>query len=183
MALVAHENARMRRQVRAALQMRNVEAVYARTCRDVQAALESRKPPDIIFAGTSFANGCWRDVVTLARAAKPPVDVVLTIDEVVLSSDPDSDSLRLESMDRDAFDLVVLPYGANIAQVLAHRFAKPRALQPRLWQKATSRFRGASLQAQPLRGGYGPRIWDQARHRDSKSGDSKLTSSALMGGH
>lgn len=140
-ALVAHENASMRRQVQTALRTQDAEAVYARTCGDVQAALEGGKSPDVILTGTSFANGRWRDVLTLARMAKPPVDVVLTIDEIDLSSDPGSDSLHLENMDQEAFDLVVLPFGANVAQVLTRRLASPRALQPRLWRRLDSRVR------------------------------------------
>lgn len=174
-ALVAHDNASMRRQVESALRMQSVEAVFARTCGDVRAALESRHAPDIILTGTSFANGNWRDVVTLARAAKPPIDVVLTLDEVHLSSDPHNDSLHLESMDQDAFDLVVLPFGANIAQVLAHRFGKPRALQPRLWRSRDSRV---TRFAPPPRA-FTPRrhsaVLEDSRPRGLKSSRSELS--------
>jgi len=173
-ALVAHENTSMRRQVQAALQMQNVEAVYARTCRDVQAALDGGKVPDIIFTGTSFANGRWRDVVTLARTAKPPVDVVLTIDEASGSSEGESDSLHLENMDQEAFDLVVLPFGANIAQVLTHRFARPRALQPRLWRKSNWRARRSGSSARPLSASHNPGIPDRIQHRGPERGESEL---------
>lgn len=184
-ALVAHQNASMRRQVQVALQTQNVDAVYARTCRDVRTALE-RRTPEIILTGTSFANGRWRDVVALARTAKPPVDVVLTLDEVKLSSDPESDSLHLESMDQDAFDLVVLPFGANVAQVLAHRFANPRAPQPALWRRpdsrVSSRFPGAGP-AVSIAGGRKYRVLDQNGTRDLKHGHSELTATILTRGH
>jgi DNA-binding NtrC family response regulator len=138
-ALVAHENANLRRQVQAALQGQNVEAVYARDCRDVRAALDCRRAPDVILIGTSFANGNWRDVVTLARAARPPVDVVLAIDEAAFP-DSEGETLHLESMDQGAFDFLVLPFGANVAQVLADRFADPRVLHPALWRKPNQNF-------------------------------------------
>ncbi len=140
-ALVAHADPRVRSQVESALQIYGVETVYARTCLDVSAALASRKAPDVIFTGSSFANGNWRQVLASAREAKPPVDVVLTIDEPGAGDSADEGGLELEAMDAGAFDFVVLPYGTNIAEVLSHRFAKPRALQPKLWQRGGSRAR------------------------------------------
>ena len=135
LALLAHADPKIRSEVESALEAYGVDTAYVRTCTDISAALDSRRPPDVIFTGSSFAHGKWREVLSLARAATPPIDVVLTIDEAGSRSDLDESLPGLDALETGAFDFVVLPFGANIAQVLAHRFAKPRALHPKLWQK------------------------------------------------
>lgn len=151
--LVAHGNGSVRRQVRAALETRGVGLVYARTCRDVRAALDRRRTPDVVLVGTSFA--AWRDVVTMARTARPPVDVFLTIDEIRAFPDPEFDSLDLESMDQDAFDFLVVPSGANLAQVLALRFGKPQVIGSTVRPRPTLGFSSSRLSAS-ARGRYSP---------------------------
>ncbi len=138
LALVAHTDRGLRSQVGAALDRYGVDTMYATSCAEVGVAVSSRRSPDVIFTGSSFANGHWRDVLALAHAAKPPVDVVLTIDEDERGAEPDEPGIQLDRLDAAAFDFVVLPFGADIGQVLAHRFAKPRALQPRRWRKPAS---------------------------------------------
>jgi len=170
LALVAHANPKIRSEVESALDTHGVDTAYARTCSEISAALASRRPPDIIFTGSSFAHGNWRDVLSLARAATPPIDVVLTIDEAGSRSNLDDGAAGLDALEAGAFDFVVLPFGANIAQVLAHRFAKPRALQPKLWQKTRSRSRrtaALSLVSHNVR----QNPWEilvRARHRSPK---------------
>jgi hypothetical protein len=134
-ALVAHTDPGLRSQVEAALKGYGVATIYARNCAEVGVALSSRRSPDVIFTGSSFANGNWRDVLALARAARPPVDVVLTIDEEERSAEQDQAGTELDRLDAAAFDFVVLPFGADIGQLLAHRYAKPRAVQPSRWRK------------------------------------------------
>ena len=134
LALVAHASPEIRSQVESVLDTHGVDTAYARSCTEISAALASRRRPDVIFTGSSFAQGNWREVLSLARAATPPIDVVLTIDEAGPKSDLEDGAAGLDALDAGAFDFVVLPFGANIAQVLAHRFAKPRALHPKVWR-------------------------------------------------
>lgn len=135
----------MRRQVESALEMHNVQVVSVRTCQDVRDALSSWRPPEVILIGTSFAKGKWRDVVTMARARRPPVDVLLTIDEVRSFPVSEPDPLHLENMNPGAFDLLVIPSGANVAQTLARRFAGRRTFPPPVWRKAALNLFGPGL--------------------------------------
>jgi DNA-binding NtrC family response regulator len=171
LALLAHADPRTRSEVEFALDTHGVDTVCARTCRDISAVLASRRRPDVIFTGSSFAHGNWREVVSLARAAAPPVDVVVSIDEPGASSGVDDGMPGLDALEAGAFDFVVLPFGANVAQVLAHRFAKPRVLQPRLWRNLNLRARRATPLAVATRNAW-QNPWEvlaRAWHRSPKA--------------
>lgn len=171
LALLAHADPRTRSEVEFALDTHGVDTVHARTCTDVSAALASRRRPDVIFTGSSFAHGNWRQVVSLARAAAPPVDVVVSIDEPGSSAGVDDGMPGLDALEAGAFDFVVLPFGANVAQVLAHRFAKPRAFQPKLWRNSKLRTRRATPLAVASRSAR-QNPWEilaRAWHRSSKT--------------
>lgn len=177
LALLAHADPKIRSEVQSALETHHVDTACARTCTEISTALASRRRPDVIFTGSSFAQGNWRDVLSLARSAAPPVDVVLSIDEGGSSSGVEDGAAGLDALDAGAFDLVVLPFGANIAQVLAHRFAKPRALQPKLWRKAGPRSPMPASSVLASRRSQNPwEILVRAWHRSPRAGQTNLSS-------
>ncbi len=74
----------------------------------------------MVFTGTDFADGTWRDVLDLARASEPRAAVILT-------TRLEDMSLYLEAMDEDAFDYIVPPFvvsdvAALISSAAAHGF-------------------------------------------------------------
>lgn len=113
LVLIAHEDANVQSQLQAALEVQGAQARCARTCAEVRAALGSRRVPDMIFAGIDFPDGSWEDVLALARAAKRPVEVILTMAGIGPYLDADDTKLYLDAMNRGAFDFIVPPFAAK----------------------------------------------------------------------
>lgn len=113
-ALVVSSNAQMEQQLRAVLLDQGVTAHYARTCEEARAALFRESGPDVVFAGTSFPDGTWRDLLRGAQQAGTPARVV------ILTTGLADVSLCLEATEQSAADLYVVPpfAASDIAHII-----------------------------------------------------------------
>jgi DNA-binding NtrC family response regulator len=111
-ALVVNEDASVLLELRAILEDQAVTTRCARTCEEAQAALLLGEGPDIIFAGTSFPDGTWRDVVSMARRTCPRATVIVTTSLADIQ-------LCLDTMEEGAADYIVPPFAAcDVAHVI-----------------------------------------------------------------
>lgn len=141
LALIAHRDLRSQARLQSLLQRRGFFSRCVQSCLDVRAALSSRRLPSVIFTGTSLTDGTWRDVLALARAARPPIDVVLTADEIGPYLDADGTRFYLDAMEQGAFDFVVSPVDAGIEHALSHQASR----EPRPFRKPAPRPGDARL--------------------------------------
>lgn len=102
-ALVVNEDASLLQELLAILEGQAVATQSARSCQEAKAALSLEELPDIIFAGTSFADGTWRDVLSMARQACPRAGVVVTTRLADMH-------LYLDAMEEGAADYIVPPF-------------------------------------------------------------------------
>jgi DNA-binding NtrC family response regulator len=105
-ALVVNEDASMLQQLQVVLEDQQVNTRCARTCREAEAALALGKVPDIIFVGTSFSDGTWRDVLSMAQQASSRTGVVVTTRSADIR-------LYLDAMEEGAADYIVPPFAAS----------------------------------------------------------------------
>ena len=78
-ALVVNEDVNLLQDLVAILECQEVATQCARSARKRKRRCRSKGSPDIIiFAGTSFADGTWRDVLNLAHKASPRIGVIVT---------------------------------------------------------------------------------------------------------
>src|SRR5262252_128054 len=66
-ALVVNSDAGMLRLLQAVLQDQRITTRCARTCEEARAAVSGGEAPVVIFAGTSFSDGTWQDVLVMAE--------------------------------------------------------------------------------------------------------------------
>lgn len=137
LVLIAHEDANVQAQLQAVLEVQGAQARYARTCAEVRAALGSRRVPDIIFAGIDFPDGSWEDVLAMARAARRPVEVILTMAGVGPYLDVDDTKIYLDAMNRGAFDFVVPPFAAKDVAIVVRSATQARASAIASWATAS----------------------------------------------
>jgi DNA-binding NtrC family response regulator len=102
-ALVVNEDASVLLELRAVLEDQEVVTRCARTCEEARAALSLEKIPTIVFTGTSFPDGNWRDVIKLAEQASPQIGVIVTTRSTDMR-------LYLDAMDEGAADYIVPPF-------------------------------------------------------------------------
>src|SRR5690349_7201099 len=105
-ALVVNEDSSLLQQLRIVLESQKVTTRCARTCREAKDSLAVEGQPDIIFAGTSFADGTWRDMLSLARQLSPRSGVVITTRLADVR-------LYLDAMEEGAADYIVPPFVAS----------------------------------------------------------------------
>lgn len=111
-ALVVNEDANILQQLRGVLEGQQVVTRCVRTCQEAKAALSLEQLPDIIFAGTSFDDGTWRDVLNIARQVNPRMAVVITTRLADIR-------LYLDAMEEGAADYIVPPFAAyDVAHVV-----------------------------------------------------------------
>ena len=78
-ALVVNEDVNLLQDLVAILECQEVATQCARSARKRKRRCRSKGFPDIIiFAGTSFADGTWRDVLNMAHKASPRIGVIVT---------------------------------------------------------------------------------------------------------
>ena len=105
-ALVVNDDANLLQQLRNVLETQHVTTRCACTCEEAKAVLSLEEHPDIIFAGTSFADGTWRDLLKLAHQISPGAGVVITTRLADVR-------LYLDAMDEGAADYIVPPFAAS----------------------------------------------------------------------
>ena len=105
-ALVVNEDVNLLQQLRTVLESQRVTTRCARTCEEAKAVLSLESRPDIIFAGTSFADGTWRDMLDLAHQVSPHPGVVITTRLADIR-------LYLDAMEEGAADYIVPPFVAS----------------------------------------------------------------------
>lgn len=111
-ALVVNDDVSLLQELQAVLEGQAVRAQCARSCQEAKAALSLEEPPDIIFAGTTFADGTWRDVLNMAHKSSPRVGVIVTTRLADMR-------LYLDAMEEGAADYIVPPFVArDVARVV-----------------------------------------------------------------
>jgi DNA-binding NtrC family response regulator len=120
LVLIVHDDPQILRQLKALLGQQRIPSRYATNCEEARRHLSADRVPDVVFTGTDFNDGTWRDVLALARASDPRPAVVLT-------TRLEDMSLYLDAMDEDAFDYMVPPFAARdvasiISSAAAHGF-------------------------------------------------------------
>jgi ActR/RegA family two-component response regulator len=111
-ALIINEDRSMLQGLQAILQQQNVETRCALNFSDGRALFASDALSEIIFTGTSFSDGTWRDVLAMAQATDPPSAVVLVtrLDEI---------GMYLDAMAEGACDYIVPPFAeADVAHIV-----------------------------------------------------------------
>lgn len=113
-----------------ALQTQPAETSRARTCQQAIRLIQgSDDQPDVVFTDTSLPDGTWADVVSAARQAPSPVDVI------VVSRWPDV-KVYVDALERGAFDYMSPPFRAvevdhvlkcATSDVVARRLSSPSA--------------------------------------------------------
>jgi ActR/RegA family two-component response regulator len=111
-ALIINEDRSMLQCLQAVLQQQNVQTRCALNFSDARALFASDVVSEIIFTGTSFSDGTWRDVLAMAQATDPPSAVVLVtrLDEI---------GTYLDAMAEGACDYIVPPFAeADVAHIV-----------------------------------------------------------------
>lgn len=111
-ALIVSDDENMMRRLQAVLQQQHVTTRCARNFKDAQDSIDSGSAAEIIFTGTSFPDGTWRDVLGIAQAANPPSAVVLVtrLDDI---------RVYLDAMSEGACDYIVPPFReADVSQIV-----------------------------------------------------------------
>jgi DNA-binding NtrC family response regulator len=112
-ALIVHEDENVMEYLRGVLQDRGVVTRCAHTCLEAKASLSRRTVPGVVFTGEDLTDGSWREVMTMARAANPPAEVVLALNQLGPFLDSDGIKVYLDAMDQGAFDVIVFPLAAG----------------------------------------------------------------------
>jgi DNA-binding NtrC family response regulator len=97
--------------LKALLKELSVEVWSAQTC-DQAAHLLDQTHPELIFTGTKFCDGSWRDIIGLSENSSVPANVI------VVGGCKDT-RLYLSIMDDGAFDFILPPFESGpLAQVV-----------------------------------------------------------------
>jgi PleD family two-component response regulator len=113
LVMILNEDAEMLRQLESLLRRQNIPTRYAVSCGRARQLLAEERPPDVIFTGSTFSDGTWRDVLLMARHLEPRPAVVLT-------TRLDDMDLYLDAMSADAFDYIVPPFAPrDLVQIIA----------------------------------------------------------------
>ena len=86
-----------------ALNNQSIRPLRASSCQEARGFLKKAKPPHLLFTDTNLPDGTWADLLSLAREAREPVNVVVV-------SPVDDMGLYLEAMQQGAFDFVSAPF-------------------------------------------------------------------------
>lgn len=111
-ALVVNDDADMLWHLQDVLEQQRVQVQCARNVKEALAALASGATAEIIFTGSSFSDGTWRDVLTMAQAADPPSAVVLVtrVEDI---------RTYLDAMSEGACDYIVPPFSeADVGHIV-----------------------------------------------------------------
>jgi DNA-binding NtrC family response regulator len=103
LALVVSSHAQMLQRLQAVLLDQGVTVHCARTCEEARSALFRETAPDVVFAGASFLDATWKDLLQIAQQVSPPARVE------ILTSGPADIGLCLEATEKGAADLYIVP--------------------------------------------------------------------------
>jgi DNA-binding NtrC family response regulator len=102
-ALVVSAQGEQSQTLERALNNQSIHSLRANSCQEARGFLERAKPPHLLFTDTILPDGTCADLLTLARQACLPVDVIVV-------SRVDDMGLYLETMEQGAFDFISAPF-------------------------------------------------------------------------
>jgi DNA-binding NtrC family response regulator len=105
-ALVVSAQGEHSHELERALSSQAIQSLRASSCLEARGFLQKAKPPHLLFTDTMLPDGTWADLLTLARQASLPVDVIVV-------SRLDDVGLYLETMQQGAFDFISAPFPAS----------------------------------------------------------------------
>ena len=109
----------------AVLKSRDIE-VWSSRSRAEAARLLEQTHPQLIFTTTLYADGTWRDIVTLAEKASVAINVIVV-------GKSDDYRLYIAAMEYGAFDFLVPPFesepGGHVVRVAAENVRRRRGAQ------------------------------------------------------
>jgi len=124
-ALLVTDGGKSFENLRALLKSQGVEIWTARTGEEAARLLEQTHP-ELIFTAVRYADGTWRDMVTLAEEAAVATNVIVvgTLKDV---------HLYIEAMDSGAFDFILPPFESeplgHVVRVAAESVRRRREVQ------------------------------------------------------
>lgn len=111
-ALVVSAQGEQSQTLERALNNQSIHSLRANSCQEARSFLQRAKPPQLLFTDAALPDGTWADLLTLARQARLPVDVIVV-------SRLDDMGLYLETMEQGAFDFISAPFPAcDLAHVV-----------------------------------------------------------------
>ena len=105
-ALVVSAQGEQSMNLERALSNQSIHPMRATSCREARGFLQKPKPPHLLFTDTTLPDGTWADLLSMARQAREPVNVVIV-------SRVDDMGLYLETMQQGAFDFITAPFPAS----------------------------------------------------------------------
>jgi DNA-binding NtrC family response regulator len=105
-ALVVSAQGEHSQSLERALNNQSIHPLRAGSCEEARGFLQKAKPPHLLFTDTTLPDGTWADLLSLAREARQPVNVVVV-------SRVDDVGLYLETMQQGAFDFISAPFPAS----------------------------------------------------------------------
>jgi CheY-like chemotaxis protein len=121
--LLLHELGGSLDALKSALEGESLRVCCLKSCQEALPLLTGANPPHLIFTQPKLPDGIWADVVSLARKAPKPVNVIVV-------ARPANVGLYLQTITGGAFDFIVAPLTAYqlthvvrcaIENVLSHR--------------------------------------------------------------
>ncbi len=113
LVLIANDDIDILRQLKTVLDHQKIRSSYAASCEEARQCMLGNRAPDVVFTGTSFPDGTWRDVLAMSRTCKPHPAVILTTRLVDMN-------LYFDAMEERAFDYVVPPFALDdLAWIIA----------------------------------------------------------------